>query len=212
MNGNYLFGIFFILISISSIGTGYAQSDSLDQKVEKFLESNKYNWRDMNVPEEDGKILHDLILENNYTSALEIGTSTGRSGVWMARALRKTGGTLITIEIDEERFETASQNFKSAGLAEYIDQKLGDAHKIVPELTGTFDFVFVDADKQGYTDYLKNILPKLKTGGCFTAHNVSNTYMSGIDEFLEYLKQLDYMETTIDNASGSGLSISYKKK
>jgi len=182
----------------------------LDRQVRNFLESKKGQWMDMNVPENDGKLLHDLIVENNYTRALEIGTSTGHSGVWIAWALSKTGGKLITIDIDERRHNQALDNFKKAGVSEYIDARLADAHQLVRELEGPFDFVFSDADKGWYTNYLKDVLPKLEIGGCFTAHNVSMR-TTGIQEFLDYLKSLPNLDTTIDNSSGSGVSISYKR-
>ena len=57
-------------------------------------------WRDLNVPESDGRVLHDLVLKHKYTRALEIGTSTGHSGVWIAWALAQTGGKLVTVEIN----------------------------------------------------------------------------------------------------------------
>jgi len=76
---------------------------ALDEKVRSFLEQRKGTWHDWNVPYSDGKILHDLILKNKYTKAIDIGTSTGLSAIWMAWALSKTGGKLITIEIDEGR-------------------------------------------------------------------------------------------------------------
>ncbi len=162
---------------------------TLDEKVKKFLDSHKYSWRDMNVAASDGKILYDLIIENNYTKALEIGTSTGHSGIWMAWALSKTGGKLITIDIDEERYREAVENFKEAGVSEYIDARLADAHKLVPELEGPFDFVFCDADKYWLTNYIKAVLPKLEKGGCFTAHNVSDlNRTSGIAEFMRFIE------------------------
>jgi len=66
----------------------------------------------MNVPASDGKILYDIIIKNDYKQALEIGTSTGHSGIWIAWALSKTGGKLITIEIDEDRYQEALTHFK----------------------------------------------------------------------------------------------------
>jgi predicted O-methyltransferase YrrM len=185
-------------------------SDSgLDRRVEAFLESRRGHWRDMNVPESDGRLLHDLIVKHNYTRALEIGTSTGHSGIWIAWALSKTGGKLITVDIDEGRHREALANFEEAGVAPYVDARLADAHKLVRELEGPFDFVFSDADKEWYTNYLKDVLPKLEIGGCFTAHNV-NMRGWGVREFLDYLKSLPNMDTTIDNTSGAGVSISYK--
>ena len=71
------------------------------QKVKKFLSDHSSQWYDLNVPSADGQLLYDLIIKGNYKSALEIGTSTGHSGIYIAWALSKTGGKLITIDIDE---------------------------------------------------------------------------------------------------------------
>ncbi len=182
----------------------------LDQKVIKFLESRKSGWRDWNVPYEDGKVLHDIIVKNGYKSALEIGTSTGHSTIWMAWAMSKTGGKVITIEIDKNRHKIAVENIRKAGLSDFVDARLGDAHQLVKEVKGPFDFVFSDADKGWYVQYFKDVDPKLKVGGCFTAHNVLNTF-AGAQDFLEFVKSLPNYETTIDRSSSSGISISYKK-
>ena len=82
---------------------GQAVQQDLDARVRKFLESQKNQWREENIREADGRFLYDLILKHRYTRALEIGTSTGHSGIWEAWALSKTGGGLVTIEIDEFR-------------------------------------------------------------------------------------------------------------
>ncbi len=184
---------------------------ALDKKVESFLQDNSENWKDMNVPLSDGRILYDIIIKNNYKDAVEIGTSTGHSAIWIAWALSKTGGKLITIEIDKERYLQAKSNFKKAGVDKYIDARLGDAHELVPALKGNYDFVFSDADKYWYKNYFMALDPKLKPGGCFTAHNTAMR-VSGIKEFLEYVEDLDNYTTTIDLSSLSGISISYKKK
>jgi predicted O-methyltransferase YrrM len=126
----------------------------------------------MNVPEADGRALHDLILEKKYRRALEIGTSTGRSAIWMAWALSRTGGRLTTIEIDGDRYRQAVKNFKDAGLSEVITATLGDAHALVPLLEGPFDLVFIDADEEWFTKYAVAVLPKLAPGGAVTAHDV----------------------------------------
>ena len=194
-----------------SLAQNIRENRELDERVRRFLDSNRYRWYDMNVPESDGKILYDLIIKNKYTKALEIGTSTGHSAIWMAWALSKTGGKLITIEINERRYKEALANFQEAGLSDIIDARLADAHDLVPKLKGPFDFVFCDADKGWYKNYLKAVLPKLPVGGCFTAHNVSARRMRGIREFLDYLYALPNMETTIDRSSYSGVSISHKK-
>ena len=185
---------------------------ALDERVKQFLGESSGQWRDMNVPTSDGQLLYDIIIKNNYKSALEIGTSTGHSGIWIAWALSKTGGKLITIDIDEGRHKTALENFRKVGLSEYIDARLADAHTLVKELKGPFDFVFSDADKDWYKNYFTDVEPKLKVGGCFTAHNISDRRggSSGQAIFLEYVKSLKNYETTV-NSAGGGVSISYKK-
>jgi predicted O-methyltransferase YrrM len=179
----------------------------LDRSVQAFLNRHRGSWRDLNVPESDGRALHNLILKHRFTRALEIGTSTGHSGVWIAWALAKTGGRLTTIEIDSGRHQRALANFKEAGVASYIDARLGNAHEIVPALSGPFDFVFSDADKEWYTNYFLAVWPKLVPGGCFTAHNVTGR-ARGIAEFMAHLKTLPDATTTIDTSSPEGISIS----
>ena len=202
-----------LIIPLAS-GAAKTNAEDLDTRVKEFLDSHDWGWGDMNVPAVDGQTLHDIIIKNNYTRALEIGTSTGHSGIWIAWALSKTGGKLTTIEIDERRHRQAVENFAAAGLSDYIDARLGDAHVIVPALEGPFDFVFSDADKGWYKNYLDAVLPKLEVGGCYATHNV---YMGrrgrgrgGSGDYLNYLLSLPNMETTVDSR-GNGLAISYKK-
>jgi caffeoyl-CoA O-methyltransferase len=213
--------LIFLILSITVITPGQLNcqtlkaNPALDEKVKQFLSDHAGKWNDLNIPAIDGQTLYNIIIKGNYKNALEIGTSTGHSGIWIAWALSKTGGKLITIEINEERHRTALENFKQAGLSEYIDARLADAHKLVKELKGPFDFVFSDADKYWYKNYFIDIDPKLKTGGCFTAHNISERMSSrggnsGQGIFLEYIRSLKNYETTI-NTAGGGLSISYKR-
>jgi predicted O-methyltransferase YrrM len=186
----------------------------LDRRVQTFLEENAGRWRDMNVPESDGRILHGLIVEKGYTRALEIGTSTGHSGIWIAWALSKTGGKLVTVDIDEGRYREAVANFRQAGLDAFIDARLADAHELVPALAGPFDFVFCDADKDWYKAYFIAVLPKLTVGGAFVAHNVSARMRRGgwgSADFVEHVLALPFMETTFVEESRSGMSVSVKR-
>jgi caffeoyl-CoA O-methyltransferase len=190
---------------------GIKENPALDAKVKKFLSDNSGKWHDLNIPAVDGQLLYNLIIKGNYKSALEIGTSTGHSGIWIAWALSKTGGKLITIDIDKGRHNTAIENFKKAGLSDYIDARLADAHTLVKELKGPFDFVFSDADKYWYKNYFIDVDPKLVVGGCFTAHNISppGRGYDGQKAFLDYVMSLKNYETTV-NTAGGGVSISYK--
>jgi predicted O-methyltransferase YrrM len=198
------------MICVSSCGQVTENSSSLDERVSKFLKEHRNKWRDLNVPYEDGQALYNIITKNKYTSVLEIGTSTGHSTIWIAWALSKTGGKLITIEIDKDRHKEALKNIEEAGLSAFVDARLTDAHKLVKELSGPFDFVFSDADKDWYLQYFKDTDPKLKINGCFTAHNVLNGF-GGTEEFLQYIRSLKNYETTIDRSSRSGISVSYKR-
>lgn len=195
---------------LSNLLSGQGDS-ALDKRVKAFLKENRERWYRMNVPESDGKVLYDLIIKHKYKKALEIGTSTGHSAIWIAWALSKTGGKLITIEIDEPTYKAALENFKKAGLSDYIDARLADAHDLVPKLKGPFDFVFSDADKDWYKKYFVALESKLLPGGCFTAHNV-NMRAWGMREFLKYIKNHKDFKTTIVDSSWSGISVSYKKE
>ncbi|MDH3457139.1 MAG: class I SAM-dependent methyltransferase [Gemmatimonadota bacterium] len=204
------------LVIVPTTAIAQEQTD-LDTRVRQFLDEHRRTWRDMNVPTSDGQALYDLVVEHGYTKALEIGTSTGHSAIWIAWALSKTGGTLITIEIDEGRYRQALQNFEEAGLSDYIDARLADAHELVPALPGPFDFVFLDADKNWYPQYFRDVLPKLEVGGCFTAHNVSDRSsgrrmrgMRGTGEFVGLLRNTPDLDTEFI-MTGGGLSVSYKR-
>jgi len=198
------------LCMIPALSGAAEKTRSRDEMVRSFLDSHKDQWVDWNVPAADGKVLYELIIRNQYKRAVEIGTSTGHSTIWMAWALSKTGGRLITIEIDEGRYRQALANFAAAGLSEFIDARLADAHELVMELKGPFDFVFSDADKGWYKNYFMALAPKLEVGGCFTAHNVTSGFGSGISEFLEYVKSRSDFKTEINTASPAGISISCK--
>jgi caffeoyl-CoA O-methyltransferase len=207
--------MFWLLLAIAVIpaklrSQTLREDSALDEKVKKFLSDREGQWHDLNIPASDGKTLYDLIIKGNYKSALEIGTSTGRSGIYIAWALSKTGGKLITIDIDEERHKTAIENFKKAGLSEYIDARLADAHVLVKELKGPFDFVFSDADKDWYKNYFMDVDPKLIVSGCFATHNISERGYGYQASYLEYVRSLKNYESTL-NTQGAGLLISYKR-
>jgi predicted O-methyltransferase YrrM len=208
------------VLSAGGSGAGQGGESALDAKVRAFLESRRWSWRDMNVPEADGQVLHEIIVKNGYKRVLEIGTSTGHSGIWMAWALAKTGGTLTTIDIDEGRHGEAVANFKAAGLDFLIDARLADAHELVPALPGPWDLVFIDADKDWYTEYAKAVIPKLAAGGCLAAHNVSpprsggrfRSSGGGTGDYYQYITGLPEFETSFPPGGRNDLSVSYKKK
>jgi len=102
---------------------------------------------------------------------LEIGTFTGYSAIALAQGL-VTGGHLHTIEIDEELQWLSSRYFVEAGLANSITQHIGVAADVIPTIPGTFDLVFIDADKPAYELYFDLVFDRIPVGGYIVADNV----------------------------------------
>ncbi len=124
------------------------------------------------VQPEEGRFLQFLATVCDSHLALEIGTLGGYSGVWIARGLA-SGGRLITIEKIPARATVAREHFQLAGVAERVEVRVGNAHDLLPGLgsEGPFDFIFIDAEKQGYPAYLDWAVVNLRPGGVLAAHN-----------------------------------------
>jgi predicted O-methyltransferase YrrM len=158
-----------------------------------------------NVPAIDGKMLRILTESTNAKHVLEIGTSTGISGLWFLLALQNTGGRLTTLEIDPRRAALARSHFKRAGVDSLVTLLEGDAHQNVRKVKAPVDVVFIDAEKDGYVDYLNKVLPLVRPGGLILAHNVNMVP--------------DYVKTVVANPSletvfymeGNQLAITLKK-
>ena len=165
----------------------------------------------MNVPAEDGKLLRKLTLEARAKHVVEIGTSNGYSGIWICLALKATGGRLTTYEIDARRAALARENFKRAGVDGMVTLVEGDAHKEVTKLEGPIDVVFLDADKSGYIDYLKKLLPLVRVGGKILAHNTSS-HARGMKPFLDAITTNPDLETVFMHKNRAGVSVTTKKR
>jgi caffeoyl-CoA O-methyltransferase len=203
------------VISFCLISVIFADTSGLsefDERVMAFLESMKGQWSDWNISYEDGKVLYDLVVKGKCKNIFEIGTSTGLSTIWLAWAAAKTGGKVTTIEVHKERFDIAMDNFKRAGVSEYIDMLLGNAHDLVPEIKVPVDFVFCDADKDWYLKYFQILEPEIRIDGCFTAHNVLWAGRSNINQFIEYLKKNQDFHSYLEKGSGEGISVSCRIK
>ena len=133
-----------------------AKTDA-EKKILSVLDDLDKNQRRgmMNVPLEDARLLRILTETIGAKRVVEIGTSNGYSGIWFCLALRKTGGHLITHEFDKHRASLARKNFQRAGVEGLITLVEGDAHETVKRLNEPIDILFIDADKPGYSDYLK---------------------------------------------------------
>ena len=118
-----------------------------------------------------GKMLELFTKMLQPKTILEIGTYTGYSGICLARGL-KEGGTLITLDINDELETMVRGFFEESGLSRQIDYRLGNAREILPTLQGPFDLVFIDADKFYYADYFDLVIDKVSSGGIILADNV----------------------------------------
>jgi predicted O-methyltransferase YrrM len=165
----------------------------------------------MNVPPEDGRLLRLLAEFCGAKHAVEVGTSNGYSGLWTCLGLAAAGGRLTTHEIDAQRATLARDNFKRAGVDKIVTLAEGDAHKELTKLQGPVDMVFLDADKEGYADYLKQLLPKLRPGGLVLAHNVVSHARDLADYFKAITTDPD-LETVFVNPQSSGIGITLKKR
>lgn len=166
--------------------------------------------RNMSVDPVDGEYFYRLTMQLKAKRILEIGTSTGYSGAWFAMALMKTGGKLITLEIDPDRHAQARRNFEAMGLAPIIDARLGNALIELPRLEGPFDIVFIDAWKPDYLKYYELTIHKLRPGGVVLAHNIKNV-AGPMGDFLERIRRDPAVRTEYLEESVQGLSISWKK-
>lgn len=124
------------------------------------------------VRPEEGRFLQFLAAAGPGGTALEVGTLGGYSGTWICRGL-PAGSRLITIERDPRHAAAAREHFALAGLAERVDLRVGDAHRLLAGLEpeGPFGLIFIDAEKAGYPAYLEWALDHLAQGGFFAAHN-----------------------------------------
>ncbi len=163
----------------------------------------------MNVPAEDGRLLRLLAETIGAKQIVEIGTSNGYSGLWQCLALKTTGGKLTTFEIDAERAALARQNFQKAGVDDIVTLIEGDAHEKVAQVQGPVDLCFIDADKEGYSDYLTKLLPKVRPGGLIVAHNITPGMAD--PRFLAAITTNPDLETVFYQ-QGGGVSVTLKKR
>ena len=177
-----------------------------EKKILSILEDMDRNQSRgmMNVPQEDGRILRLLTEAIGAKHVVEIGTSNGYSGIWFCLALRTTGGKLTTHDIDEGRASLARENFKRAGVDSIVTLVMGDAHETVTRIKEPIDVLFIDADKEGYTDYLNKLLPLVRPGGLILAHNINSTGQDFIDAITK--------NPSLETVQAQGLSVTLKKR
>jgi len=183
-----------------------------EKKILAVLDDMRKNpgGRMMNVPLEDGRLLRMLAESIGAKHVVEIGTSNGVSGIWLALALRKTGGKLTTHEIDATRASLARENFKRAGVDKIITLVEGDAHEAVTKIKEPIDLLFLDADKEGYIDYLQKLLPIVRPGGLIVAHNMNPRQADA--KYIKAVTTNPDLETLLLHEQGAGVGVTLKKR
>ena len=196
-------------------------TDALIAPRESFntaLEANRAaKLPSIDVTPLQGRFLELLVRATGARRALEIGTLGGYSTLWLARAL-PVGGIVVTLELEARHAEVARENLKSAGLADRVDLRVAPAlqtlETIALEHIDPFDFIFIDADKAGYPDYLRWSLKLSRPGTVIVADNVvrdgkvidphdSDPNIRGVRQFTDLVAAEPRLSTTVLQTVGS---------
>ena len=177
--------------------------DEMESKIGRY-------W---STPRKDAEFLNLMVKATRAVNVLEVGTSQGYSAIWMGLALEETGGLLTTIEIDTGRHALAQRNVREAGLDGRVTLIRGDAHREIAGLKGPFDFVFLDADKNGQMDYFKKIYPKnLTLGGMIAVHNAISEAGDMKDYTDMIRRRADFDTVIISTTMDDGICLSYRHR
>ncbi len=161
-----------------------------------------------NIAPENGQFLSILVRSIQAQHVLEVGTSNGYSSIWIASALKQTGGHLITLEYDRKRAAEAQAHLNETSFSDIVEIRVGNAIGEIPKCETTFDLVFLDAEKSEYLRDLELVLPKIRSGGLVVADDT----VTMRDEMLDYV---DFVFNTpllnsVDIPLDDGIILSYK--
>jgi caffeoyl-CoA O-methyltransferase len=179
------------------------------QALAALDEMTKGKWY-LNVTTREGRVLRQLAESTGAKRVVEIGTSSGYSTIWLALAVRSTGGRVFTHEIDPKMIEIASANFKKAGVDDLITMIEGDAHETVKQHKEPIDLVFFDADKKGYVDYLRKLLPVVRPGGLILGHDMHGPMPD--PRYIEAITKNPDLDTSFIMMECFGISMTLKKR
>lgn len=176
------------------------------ETLSKLEETQDEYW---NISRQTGNFINMLIKLMNAQNVLELGTSNGYSGLWIADALKQTNGHLTTIEFWEKRQSIARENFKKCGLSDLITCKIGSACDVIQqEISEKFDLVFIDANKGEYIKYFEAIHPLLKDGGVILADNITS-HAKKVEPFVNAISNNNEYQVQILDLP-DGLLMAYK--
>src|SRR5712664_1645598 len=160
------------------------------------------DWRDkalLAVGPDTGRLINILARSLDAPTILELGTSYGYSGIWLAEAARAKGGRLITMELADFKSVHASEMASKAGLAGHVDFKVGDAVQMISELPMGVDFVLVDLWKDLYVPCLEAFYPKLSPGALIVADNVTfpPDAIASVKKYRDAVRSKPHMESVL---------------
>jgi predicted O-methyltransferase YrrM len=163
--------------------------------------------RMLNITPDTGRLLWILIRTTGASRILEVGTSNAFSTIWLADAARDTAGRVTTLEMNPDKIALARANLARAGLDERVDIVAGPAADTLRDLSGPFDFIFLDADRPSYLTYLELVVPKLVTGGLLVADNVVS-HASELQDYLARVKSHPALfSVTVPVGNGEEISL-----
>jgi predicted O-methyltransferase YrrM len=181
-----------------------SKAEKILQQIEKIADTKYLPI----IGPKKGSILVDLVHRTKPKRILEIGTFIGYSTILIAKEL-ESDVEIITIEIHEDEVEVARENIRNAEVKPKIILLTGNALNLLPKLTGTFDMVFLDAEKTKYFDYLKLIEGKLRIGSVLAADN-AGFYANQMKDYLIYVRTSGKYTSQYISENGDGIEVSEK--
>ena len=176
------------------------------ESVLKRLEKTAKQYT--NIAPENGQFLSILIRSIQARTVLEVGTSNGYSTIWLAAALKETGGRLITLEFDRKRAEEAQAHLQEVELDSIVEMRVGNALDEIPKCDAIFDLVFLDAEKNEYRRYLELALPNIRPGGLIVADDTV-TMRDEMPDYVEFVFSTPRLHS-VDIPLDDGIILSYK--
>lgn len=193
---------------METLKNGYDELGFTIQQGELLAELEKTQHDFWNISRKSANFLNMLIKISGAKNVVEVGTSNGYSGIWIAKALKQTGGHLTTIEYWEKRIVLAEQNFKTCDVDDIITIKQGEACDVLETIDFEIDLAFIDANKSEYVKYFDIISPKLKKGGIIAADNITS-HATKVAAFVEKIQTDPNYQVEILDLPG-GMLLGYK--
>lgn len=173
-----------------------------------------------------GNFLQQLVKLSGARAVLELGTAIGYSTIYLARGVRQNGGKVVTVDMNKGRMALAKEYIERAGLVEQVKFVTENLLNYLPQVNEQFDFVFVDAGKSEYPEYLALVVPLVAPGGLLVVDNVLfrgwvvpgsnydakyNRMVNSMRDFLQQLAKLpDFTLSVLP--FGDGLAIASRSK